>query len=161
QVYQQSNLGSSDARSWYTPGSTFTNYSVQARVKPLAFGASTRFVALNARVQSATSEYRLALLDSNQAQLQTVSSGSGTVLGSTALTVTTGTWSSLQIQVSGTSVTGFVNGAQIGSGTSSTFGSGTVGFATFHATASFDDLLVSSIGPTPTPTPTGTPSPTT
>jgi hypothetical protein len=149
QVYQQSNVSSDDARSWYTPGSTFTDYSVQARVKPLAFGASTRFVALNARVQSATSEYRLALLDSNQAQLQAVSSGSVTVLGSTALTVTTGTWYSLQIQVSGQSVTGFVNGAQIGSGTSSLFSSGTVGFATFHATASFDDLLVSSIGPTP------------
>src|SRR2546430_233952 len=131
--------------------------SVQARVRPLAFGASTRFVALNARVQSATSEYRLALLDSNQAQLQTVDSGSVTVLGSSALTVSTGTWYSLQIQVSGTTVTGFVNGVQVGSGTSSTFGSGTVGFATFHATASFDDLLVSSTGPAPSPTPTSTP----
>ena len=156
-VFQQSKLDSSDARAFYTPGSAFTDYSVQARVRPLAFGASTRFVALNARVQSATSEYRLALLDSNQAQLQTVDSGSVTVLGSSALTVTTGTWYSLQIQVSGTTVTGFVNGVQIGSGTSSTFGSGTVGFATFHATASFDDLLVSSIGPAPSPTPTSTP----
>ena len=158
QVFQQSKLDSSDARAFYTPGSAFTDYSVQARVKPLAFGASTRFVALNARVQSATSEYRLALLDSNQAQLQTVSSGAVTVLGSTALTVSTGTWYALQIQVSGTSVKGFVNGAQIGSGTSSAFSSGTVGFATFHATASFDDLLVSSIGPAPTPTPTSTPT---
>ena len=160
QVFQQSKLDSSDAREFYSPGSTFTNYTVQARVKPLAFGAATRFVALNARVQSATSEYRLALLDSNQAQLQTVDSGSVTVLGSRSLTVSTGTFYTLQITVSGTSITGFVNGTQVASGTSSTFGSGTVGFATFHATASFDDLLVSSIGATPTPTPTGTPTPT-
>jgi pectate lyase len=158
QVYQQSNLSSNDARSWYTPGSSFTDYTVQARVKPTAFGAATRFVALNARVQSATSEYRLALLDSNEAQLQAVNSGSVTVLGSTSLTVATGTFYTLQIQVSGTMVTGFVNGAQVGSGTSSLFAGGTVGFSTFHATASFDDLLVSSIGSTPTPTPTSTPT---
>jgi len=78
QVYQQSKSDANDARTWYTPGSTFTDYTVQARVKPIAFGAATRFVALNARVQSATSEYRLALLDTNQAQLQTVDSGSTT-----------------------------------------------------------------------------------
>jgi len=160
QVYQQSKSDANDARTWYTPGSTFTDYTVQARVKPIAFGAATRFVALNARVQSATSEYRLALLDTNQAQLQTVDSGSVTVLGSTSLTVSTGTFYTLQIQVSGSTVTGFVNGAQVGSGTSSLFPSGTVGFSTFHATASFDDLLVSSIGTPPTPTPTGTATPT-
>ncbi len=158
-VFQQSKLDSSDARVFYSPGSTFTDYTVQARVKPLAFGASTRFVALNARVQSATSEYRLALLDSNQAQLQTVDSGSVTVLGSRSLTVSTGTFYTLQITVSGTSVSGSVNGTQVGSATSSRFGAGTVGFATFHATASFDDLLVSTTG-TPTPTPTATPTPT-
>ena len=53
QVFQQSKLDSADARAFYTPGSTFTDYTVQARVKPLAFGSTTRFVALNARVQSA------------------------------------------------------------------------------------------------------------
>jgi pectate lyase len=159
-VYQQSKLDSADARSWFTNGTTWTDYTVQARVKALAFGSSGRFVALNARVQSATSEYRLALMDSNQAQLQTVDSGSVTVLASAAVTVTPGTWHTLAITVAGASISGSVDGNPVGSGTSSTFASGGVGFATFHATASFDDLTVNTTGPTPTPTPTASAPPT-
>jgi pectate lyase len=159
-VFQQSKVDSDDARVVYTPGSGFTDYAAQVRVKPLAWGAATRFVALNARVQGATSEYRLALLDSNQAQLQVVNSGTATVLGSVATTVTLGTFYTLEIDISGSKVTALVNGAQIASATDTRFSSGTIGLATFHGTASFDDVLVSSIGSSPTPTLTGTPNPT-
>src|SRR5262245_12014024 len=56
-VYRQSST-SSDARA--RAGSTsLTNYAVQARVKPLAFNGSTRFVGLSARAQSMTSYYLL------------------------------------------------------------------------------------------------------
>ena len=56
-VYRQSGTGS-DARA--RAGSTsMTNYSVQARVKPLAFNGTNRFVALLARAQSMTSYYML------------------------------------------------------------------------------------------------------
>src|SRR5262245_20906300 len=67
-VYRQSSTAS-DARA--RAGSTsLTNYAVQARVKPLAFNGSNRFVGLIARAQSMTSYYLLALTNNNQLQLR-------------------------------------------------------------------------------------------
>src|SRR4051812_34038546 len=57
QVYRQSGT-SADARALV--GSTsWTDQAVEARVKPLAFNGSDRFVAVLARAQSATSYYYL------------------------------------------------------------------------------------------------------
>src|SRR5262245_5652206 len=67
-VYRQSSV-SSDARA-RAGSTTWTNYAVQARVKPLAFNGSNRFVALIARAQSMTSYYLLALTNNNQLQLR-------------------------------------------------------------------------------------------
>src|SRR5918997_4380497 len=52
-VYKQSGT-SSDARA-RAGSSAWTNYAVQARVKPLSFNGTDRFVALLARAQSNTS----------------------------------------------------------------------------------------------------------
>src|SRR4029434_2819240 len=67
-VYRQSGT-SSDAEA--RAGSTsMTNYSVQARVKPLGFNGSNRHAALIARAQSSTNYYYLALTNSNQLALR-------------------------------------------------------------------------------------------
>src|SRR6266542_2983534 len=100
-VYRQSGT-SSDARA--RAGSTsMTNYAVQARVKPLAFNGSNRFVALLARAQSMTSYYYLALRNNNQLELKKLVGGSSTTLAATSFTVTTGTWDTLRIDVVGKS----------------------------------------------------------
>ena len=63
-------------------GSTsWTAYTVQARVKPLSLG-SGGLVALLARASGSTKFYRLALLAGNQVQLQVVNGCAVTVLGS-------------------------------------------------------------------------------
>jgi pectate lyase len=128
---------------------TWTDYSVQARVKALSFNGSDRFVALLARAQSATSYYYLSLRSGNTVQLKKLVNGTGTTLSSTAFTVSTNTWYTLRIEVSGTTLRGFVNGALVGTATDSQFSSGRTGLATFNATASFDDVSVESTDTTP------------
>lgn len=156
---QQSNVGSGNAREF--AGSTgWTAYTVTARVRPTAFGPDG-LVGLLARARSFTTFYRLALLPGNRVQLQVVNGGSVTVLAEAARTVSPGTWYTLSVTVSGSTVTGTVDGVVIGSGTSGVAATGRIGLQTLYATASFDDVTVSDSGTTnPSPTPSATVSPT-
>ncbi|MEH1013977.1 LamG-like jellyroll fold domain-containing protein [Micromonospora sp. CPCC 206060] len=173
QVVQQSNATSENARI-FAGGTSWTAYTVQARVKPLSLGAAGH-TSLLARASGSTVYYRLALLPANQVQLQAVSGSSVTVLASASRTVATGTWYTLAIDVFGTTVRGSVDGTVIGQGTSSLVSAGRIGLQTAYSSASFDDVVVTdggttppttppptSISPTPTPTtsPSSTPSPT-
>lgn len=148
---------SSDARA-LAGQAGWTNYAVQARVKALSFNGSDRFVAVLARAQSSTSYYYLTLRSSNTVQLKKLSGGSSTTLSTASVTVTTGTWYTLRIEVDGSTVRGFVNGGQVGSATDTQFGAGRPGLATFNTSAVFDDVLVETLSATP---PTTTPPPTT
>ena len=151
-VYRQSST-SSDARA-QTGSSSWTNYSVQARVKPLAVNGSDRFAAVLARAQSMTSYYYLALRSSGRVELKKLVGGSSTTLASATVPFSLGTWYTLQLDVAGTSLRGFVNGLNVASATDSQFSSGRIGLATFNASASFDDVVVTD---TITPPPTSSP----
>jgi pectate lyase len=156
-VYKQSST-SSDARA-RAGSSSWTNYAVQARVKPLSFNGTDRFVALVARAQGNTSYYYLTLRNSNQIELKKLVSGSSTTLASKAFTVTAGTWYTLRIEAVGSSLSAYVNGTLQLSATDTQFTSGNVGGATFYAAAEFDDFVVTALSTTPTPTPTPAPTP--
>lgn len=160
QAYRQSNTGSSDSRTW-TGSSGWTNYSVQVRVKPLSWNGSNRFVALLARRQSATSYYYVTLRSSNLLELKKLVSGSVVTLASRSFTVATGTWYTLRLDVNGSSLAAYVNGAQQLTATDTQYTAGDAGVATYFGTASFDDFLVTGVGSTPTPTSRGTATPTT
>jgi len=142
-------------------GSTsWTNYSVQARVKPIAFNGSNRYVGLIARAINSNHFYYLALTNGNQLVLARRDGDTSTTLTSKTFTVTAGTFYTLRIVVQGSSLTAFVNGTQQLNTTDSTYTSGQIGVATFFASGSFDDVVVTSGGGGPTPTPTPTPNPT-
>ncbi|GIJ60835.1 pectate lyase family protein [Virgisporangium aurantiacum] len=147
---------SSDARARAGTAS-WTDYAVTARVRPTAFNGSNRFVAVLARAQSNTSYYYLALRSNNTVELKKLVNGSSTTLATASVTVTVGTWYTLRLEVSGTSLRGTVNGGAATSATDSQFGSGQIGVATFNATASFDDVVVETVGGG-TPSSPGTPS---
>ncbi|HEU5470444.1 MAG TPA: family 16 glycoside hydrolase [Actinophytocola sp.] len=161
QVARQSST-SSDARA-LAGQSTWANYAVQARVKALSFNGSDRFAAVLARAQSNTSYYYLTLRSSNTVQLRKLVSGSATTLATANIAVTTGTFYTLRLEVNGSTLRGFVNGTQVGQATDTQFGSGRAGVATFNASASFDDVLVETVGGPPgsttLPVPTTTTSP--
>ncbi len=177
-VAQQSNAASENARI-FGGDSTWTDYSVSARIKPLSFGSGGH-AALLARATGSTKFYRLALQTGNRVQLQAVNGSSITVLGSLNTTVSTGTWYTLAITVSGTTISGTVNGTSVGNVSNSLTGAGRIGLQTVYASANFDDVTVSTTGggtptsttptrsstptrsasPTPTNSPTRSPTPT-
>ncbi|GLY31541.1 LamG-like jellyroll fold domain-containing protein [Kineosporia sp. NBRC 101731] len=151
QTLRQTNASSENARE-FAGDTSWTDYTATARVKPLSFG-SGGFVGLLSRSSSSTTFYRLALL-SGQVQLQSVNSGNVTVLASSSRTVSTGTWYTLGLTVSGTTITGTIDGTRVGSGTSSVSATGRIGLQTGYASAGFDDVTVSTGTTTP---PTTTP----
>nr|WP_225854071.1 pectate lyase [Micromonospora sp. ALFpr18c] len=165
-MLNQSNAGSELARQ-FAGQTSWTNYSVQARVRPASFGSSGALVGLAARSTSSTKMYRLALLGSGRAELQAVNGSSITAIGSASLGVSTGTWYTLRIESSGSTIRGFVNGTQIAAGSNSLSGAGRIGLVTAYASGGFDDVVVDSSGggapttpPTSTPPPAGWPTPT-
>ncbi|MFC0528972.1 pectate lyase family protein [Phytohabitans kaempferiae] len=162
QVARQSKADAENAR-LFNASTSLTDYTVQARVKPLSLG-SGGFVGLLSRASGATVFYRLALLP-GRAELQAVQGSSVTVLGSSTRSIGTGTWYTLSITTSGSTVSGAIDGAQFAAGTSSASSAGRIGLQTAYSTASFDDVVVTTGGtapPTtapPTTTPPGTTRP--
>ncbi|GAA3455414.1 DUF1080 domain-containing protein [Dactylosporangium matsuzakiense] len=152
-VLQQSNAGSENARE-FAGDSSWTDYTVQASVKPLSLG-SGGFAALLARSTSSTTFYRLALLPGNSVQLQAVSSGSVTVLATRSQTVSTGSWYTLAITAGGASISASVNGTTVGTVSSGAIAKGRIGLQTAYSSASFDNVTVTTGGTTnPSPSPT-------
>ena len=154
---RQSQASSENAR-LFAGSTSWTAYRVQARVKPLSFG-SGGVVGLLSRASGSTKFYRLALLPGNQVQLQAVNGSSVTVIGSASRTVATGTWYTLAIEASGTTIRATVDGAQVAQGTNSLVASGRIGFQTLYSTASFDDVAVTDSATTPPTTSTSTSRP--
>jgi hypothetical protein len=152
QVARQSNASSENAR-LFAGTTSWTAYTVRARVKPLSFGTGG-YAGLLARASGSTKFYRLALVPGNLVQLQAVSGSTTTVLGGVSRAVATGTWYTLAIEVSGTTVRGTVDGALVAQATSSVSSTGRIGLQTVFATASFDDVVVTTGGTDPTATPT-------
>ncbi|MFI7542770.1 family 16 glycoside hydrolase [Actinoplanes sp. NPDC049599] len=152
-AYRQSGTGA-DARA-LTGSAGWTDYAVQARVKPTAFSGSNRFAAVLARVQSSTSYYYLALRSNNTVELKRLEGGSSTTLDTASLTVTVGTWYTLRLEVVGTTLRGSVNGQLLTEAVDSRWSAGRIGVATFSTAATFDDVQVSTGGGGE---PSGTPS---
>jgi hypothetical protein len=158
-VLNQSNAGSENARE-FAGSTSWTAYTVQARVKPLTLG-STSTVGLLARAAGSTKFFRLALLSGNRVQLQAVNGSTTTVLASLSRTVSTGTWYALAITVSGSTVSGTIDGTSVGTVSNGLTPTGRVGVQTLFASASFDDVNVTDSGTSPPPPPPTTAPPTT
>lgn len=147
QTFQQADTGVDRARQ-FAGSTSWTAYSVQARVKPLAFG-SGGIAALASRVAGSTKMYRLALTDANRVELQYMNGSSVTVLAAVSRTIAPGTWHTLRIDASGSTITGYVDGALVGSANNTAITAGRVGLFTGYASARFDDVVVSDSATTP------------
>ncbi|WP_203914270.1 pectate lyase family protein [Rhizocola hellebori] len=160
-AYRQSSTGA-DAKA--QAGTTsWTDYTVQATVTPIAFGNSTRSTGVAARAQSMTNFYSLVLVGSGSLQLRRISGGGTSTLASAATAVTPGTTYTLALTVSGSSLAGSVNGTQLVTATDSTFATGRVGLVASYTSVSFDNVSVfTGTAPSTPPTqpPPSSPSPT-
>ncbi|MEO6091141.1 MAG: hypothetical protein ABIQ18_49380 [Umezawaea sp.] len=153
-VLRQTKTGATLARQ-FAGQTDWSDYTASARVKPLSVAADG-YAAIVARSAGATSFYRLALTGSNEVRLESVKSGTASVLGEAPLTVGAGTSYTLGLSVTGTTLSGSVNGATVVTGTASAFAQGRIGVQTFDATAEFDDVTVTA-GATSTPPATTSP----
>jgi len=155
--YQQSGT-SADAKA-QSGTTSWTDYSVQARVRPNTFGSSSsRAAGVVARAQSMSNFYSLVLAPSS-VQIRRGT----TTLASAAMTVSAGTWYTLTLSVAGSTLRGSVNGTQVLTVSDGTLATGRVGFVSSYTAATFDDITVfTGPGPDPTPTasPTASPTPT-
>jgi len=122
----------------------WAGYSLRAQVKPLGFGWYG-LVGVTARARDDATYYRLALTSDGRAVLEAYAGYRNvTTLATAFLNVAAGTWYTLRIDVSGSTVTGYVDGRRIGSGTSTLTGSGRIGLQTAMATAEFDNVIVTA-----------------
>ena len=139
----QQTATSTDARA-LAGTTTWTDYTVTARMRPMSFNGTDRYAALVARASSSTSYYYLALRNTNTAQLGRRSGGTFTALASVGLTVTAGSWFNLRIDLVGSTIRGYVGDTLVGTATDSTLGSGRIGVNTLNASAQVDDVTVTS-----------------
>jgi len=143
-AYRQSGTSAdSNAR---TGSSSWTNISVQARVKPIAFNGADRYVGVMTRVVNSNHYYFFALQNGNRLLIGKRAGSSPITLATKSFTFSTGTFVTLRLDANGSTLTGFVNGTQQLTASDSEFTAGIIGGATFFASASFDDFLVTSIG---------------
>jgi pectate lyase len=155
--YSQSSTGASAKA---LAGSTsWTTATASARVRANTFsGSGSRGIGVAARVQSTSSFYALVLTPTSVQ----IRKGATTTLASASFSAATGTWYTLTLSATGSSLVGSVNGTQVLSTSDSSYATGRAGLVANYTAGSFDDVLVTdAAGPSPTtPTPSTSVSPT-
>ncbi len=159
-VYYKS--GTDEGRT--SAGSTsWTNFSVEARVKVDNFNGSNR-VYVCGRYRDGNNFYAASMQD-DTLEIRKKVSGSSTTLASKSYTASTGTWYTIRLVMSGSSLSLYVNGTLQLTATDSSLSSGAVGLLPYKVTAKYDNIIVDDLGggtstPTPTPSVGATPTPT-
>ncbi|MFI6506929.1 family 16 glycoside hydrolase [Streptosporangium sp. NPDC050855] len=122
----------------------WTDHTVQGRVRVNTAGANAGLVF---RYASASDFYLFRLNDTTDtADLYRKSGGTLTLLAGASVPIVPGTFRTLRVTMSGSAVTGFVDGAQVLTWTGPATGpaSGRVGLRMHSGTATLDDLLVTT-----------------
>jgi hypothetical protein len=147
--HQSENSGNAYKRS-VAGESTWTDYSIQARVR-VAPGDS--YGKLIARYQDIGHYYFMAVrADDGRIQIKKmVSPGSSATLGSgPRIGITSGEWYTATLVVEGNELRGYINGVLMYTATDDDYAWGKVGLGTHYAAADFDDVTVISLVPTHT-----------
>jgi pectate lyase len=157
-AYSQSSTGASaKAQAGSTSWGTAT---VSARVRPNTFsGNGSRGIGVAARVQNTSNFYALVVTPT----AVQIRKGATTVLASASFSATTGTWYTLSLSATGSSLVGSVNGAAVVTASDGSYSTGRAGLLANYTAGSFDDLVVTdAAGPSPSqpqsPSQPGSPS---
>jgi hypothetical protein len=116
--------------------------AIDVRARPTTFagtGTGDRWFGAMARYVDDSNYYYLSVRSSNTVSLRKLVNGSITVLASTTLPVSLGTWYSLRIEAVGSRIRGWVNGVLTLEAEDSSHASGATGLVTYRAAADFDD----------------------
>jgi hypothetical protein len=136
-------------------GTNWTNQVVQAKIKPLSFNGSNRFIALLARQRDVNNFYYVSMRNAptNAIEIKKSVNGIATVIGSSyAFTPSIGTQYTLRLEVSGSSpvtLKAYLNGSLIintqDASPPAQLASGRAAIGTYYATADFDDFFASPL----------------
>lgn len=137
-VFRQSST-SAEGRAW-TKTSSWTDHSVQARVKVTNFNGSNRALVC-ARMTDGNNYYAVSI-QSDRLELRKKVSGSTTILASKTMTFATNTWYTIKLQISGSTLTAYVDGSQQLTATTTGLTSGGAGLIGWKAAVNFDDVVV-------------------
>jgi pectate lyase len=116
--------------------------AIDVRARPTTFagtGGGDRWFGAMARYVDDSNYYYLSVRSSNTASLRKLVNGSITVLATTTLPVTLGTWYSLRVEAVGTKIRGYVNGTLVLEADDAAHARGATGLLTYRAAADFDD----------------------
>ncbi len=140
-VFYQSST-SAEGRAWLNTSSSWTNQTVEAKVKVTSFNGSNP-VLVCARMKDGNNYYAVAVKNGTL-ELRKKVSGSTSVLTSKSYTFSTGTWYTIKLSVVGTTLTAYVNGTQQLSTTDSSRTSGVAGLVGWKTAVKFDDVVVTN-----------------
>jgi pectate lyase len=140
--------GSSAMRAASAGELSWTDVQIEARVKVTSFAGSSSgyYAGVCARYQS-TSAYACFALRSNGQIMFRVGSNNTAAATPPGGSITEGTWYSVRVVARGASITAFLNGTEIASGSRVTSGapaSGRIALATPGTNAVFDDIVVTT-----------------
>jgi hypothetical protein len=140
QVVSQTNATNTGVMELVAGSSSWTNYTVQADVQP---SSSPNSITITARRQDANNNYQFLLKNGNQWYLGGRQNGTWFTLAYGSYPYTAGSWYTLKLSVTGTTISGSINGTTVATATDSTFSSGGVSLRTTTA-PSYDNVLVTS-----------------
>ncbi len=138
---------------WAVYGSpTWTDYALEARVKPLSFPGTAGIVRLFARWQNPTNWYYETLTKDGHVQLRRYRNGAILDLAPQKVyPVVVGTWYTLRLEVVGSSLRAYVNGVLQLSATDTLFKAGPIAVGGWNDFAEFDNVRVIKLGGGPPP----------
>jgi hypothetical protein len=151
QVYKQE-TEAGDA--WSIAGLHWSDYSVEARIKPLTT-SSSGFVGLFGRWKDYRNFYYLKIIpcpttqpcSTSKVELKQMLNGTNSTLQSANISLPMSSWHTFKLEMRGGNLRVFIDGATtpILVTTSSTFTAGKIAVGTDNATATFDDVAAVSI----------------
>ncbi len=151
-VYKNGNA-SGDNWAVYGPA-TWTNYAIEARVKPLSFQSTGGIVRVFCRWQNATNWYYVNLRNTGVVQLRRYLNNAIVDLApSKALAISPNTWVTLRLECVGSSLKAYVNGVLQLSATDTLFKAGPIAVGGWNDLAEFTAVRVVALGGAPPPPP--------
>ena len=130
--------------------STWTDYSVKADVKVENFNGSNR-AYVSGRYRDGNNYYAASLTGGDTLELRKKVSGSSSTIASKPYSFATGVWYEVKLEMAGTSLKVYVNGALELEATDNSLASGGIGLVAFKTVAKYDNVVVTDAsGTTPT-----------
>jgi hypothetical protein len=124
----------------------WTDQSIAADVRPIAFQGPDRWVGLVTRYQDESNYYYITMRDRDRLEIKRMVNGEFSTLAGTSLLVTPGVLYRLQFESSGSLHNAYVNGAKVLSVHDGALTHGHPGIRMYRARADYDNIVIAPGG---------------